>query len=266
MKPKPPIQLFTQAERLWFFLDYDGTLANFAPTPDHVLLDTEIVDLLSRLVERPDTRVSIISGRRLGHIQKLVPVPGVLLAGTYGIELQVWDGERLYQAEYVRIRPVLERVKPKWAGLVDGVGGFYLEDKDWAIAIHAARAEDEAAKNVLEQAARCVQEEELDDTFRILSGYKFLELSSKLADKGATIRYLLEKFSWPEAVLVYIGDDDKDERAFRVINETGGISIVVSTDEERETAAQYQLRNPEEVRELLWEVAGGKKTEGRRQR
>ena len=28
-----------QAERLWLFLDYDDTLADFAPTPEHVNSD-----------------------------------------------------------------------------------------------------------------------------------------------------------------------------------------------------------------------------------
>ncbi|HSR29324.1 MAG TPA: trehalose-phosphatase, partial [Anaerolineae bacterium] len=75
-----------QAERLWLFLDYDGTLANFASTPEHVNPDPELVDLLARLVNQPRFRLAVVSGRRLGHVQKLVPVPGILLAGTYGIE------------------------------------------------------------------------------------------------------------------------------------------------------------------------------------
>ena len=77
-----------QAERLWLFLDYDGTLADFAPTPEHVNPDPELVDLIERLARHPRFRVAVVSGRRLSHVQKLVPVPGVLLAGTYGIELQ----------------------------------------------------------------------------------------------------------------------------------------------------------------------------------
>lgn len=257
MRPNPPAQLLKQADKLWLFLDYDGTLANFAPTPADVLPDMDLIDLLSRLVKRPETRVAVISGRRLGHVQKLVPVPGVLLAGTYGVELQVWDGNRIDQVEYEKIRPTLEKIRPEWAGLIERKSGFYLEDKGYALAIHAAQAADEAAETILEQATQYVEDEGISEPFRLLSGHKFLELVSKLANKGTTIRYLLDNFPWPGSTLIYFGDDDKDELAFEAINEAGGISIVVSDDEERQTAAEYQLRNPEEVRELLWEVVRG---------
>ena len=69
-----------QAARLWLFLDYDGTLADFAPTPEHVNPDPEVVDLIGRLQREPGFRVAVVSGRRLSHVQELVPVPGVLLA------------------------------------------------------------------------------------------------------------------------------------------------------------------------------------------
>ena len=37
-----------QAERLWLFLDYDDTLADFAPTPEHVYPDADLVALITR--------------------------------------------------------------------------------------------------------------------------------------------------------------------------------------------------------------------------
>lgn len=254
MKPKPPVHTFKESERLWLFLDYDGTLADFAPTPDVVTPDIELIDLLARLVRRADTRVAIISGRRLKHIQKLAPVPGMLLAGTYGIELQVWDGEQVNQIEYEKVRPVLKKIKPRWEELIDGKSGFYLEDKGYALAIHAANAEDSTARQILDQAVRVAKDEGISDPFLLFRGNKFLELASRLANKGTAIRYLLDKFPWPGALLVYIGDDDKDELAFKAINEAGGISILVS-GVSRDTEAQYQVDSPEEVRKLLREVS-----------
>ena len=74
--PQDLEQRLARTERLWLFLDYDGTLADFAPTPDHVLPDPELVDLLATLARHPRIRIAVVSGRRLSHVQKLVPVPG----------------------------------------------------------------------------------------------------------------------------------------------------------------------------------------------
>ena len=103
-----------QAGRVWLFLDYDGTLADFAPTPEHVQPDPAVVDLLSRFVDEPRIRMAVVSGRRLSHVRSLLPVPGVLLAGTYGIELQTPEGERIDRLAYETIRPALDALKPRW--------------------------------------------------------------------------------------------------------------------------------------------------------
>ncbi|NLG72886.1 MAG: trehalose-phosphatase [Chloroflexi bacterium] len=237
------------AERIRLFLDYDGTLAEFAPTPDDILPDEALIDLLRRLSKDPRIRVAVVSGRRLSHIIQLIPLEGILLAGTYGIEMQLPEGRQVEQARYDEIRPLLEEIKPQWKALLEGREGFYLEDKGWSLGIHAGRAADDEASEVLEQAVNILEDQPLDE-YRILGGNKFLEIGPKLANKGETVRYLVDSFPWPGAELVFIGDDDKDEDAFAVIHERGGTAILVSR-EPRPTEADYRLGSPAEVRQWL---------------
>ena len=238
------------AGRLRLFLDYDGTLADFAPTPDHVEPDPEVIELVTRLARHSHIRAAIISGRRLSHIEKLVPVSGMLLAGTYGIELRLPDDERVERVPYDEIRPVLEALKPRWEELLTDRDGFFLEDKDWALAIHAKFADDDEAEEVLETARRMANDQIDPMLFRVLGGHKFLEVGPKAAHKGKTVDYLLERYPWGEALPLYVGDDDKDEEAFGVIHEHGGLAVVVS-EQPKETQADGRLASPQATRRWL---------------
>jgi len=235
------------------YLDYDGTLAVFAPTPDDVLPDDEVIRLITQLAESPNVRVSIVSGRRLGHIRKLIPVKNVLLAGTYGVEMQTPEGKEVHQIEYESIRPTLDALKPQWQSLIEGKDGFYLEDKGWALAIHARRAEENEGLDVLESAEKMLTQEVLGEHLQKIHSYRFLEVGPHNADKGHVLRFLFDNFHWEGAIPIYIGDDDKDEEAFHAINEHGGFSILVSK-EQRETEAGYILASPSEVHQWLREA------------
>jgi trehalose 6-phosphate phosphatase len=240
----------TEAERLWLFLDYDGTLADFAPTPDHVEPDPDLISLITQLGRHPRIRLAIVSGRRLGHIERLVPVSGIFLAGTYGVELRTPEGERIDRVDYDVIRPLLEQLKPHWAQLIADREGFYLEDKDWALALHARFADDQEAEDLLAQARRQAEEVATEGPFRVLGGHKFLEIGPRLAHKGRTIDYLLDRHPWSGALPLYVGDDDKDEEAFGVIQSRGGLAVVVSA-EPRETQADLRLTSPTATRRWL---------------
>jgi trehalose-phosphatase len=238
---------------MWLFLDYDGTLADFAPTPEHVLPDPALIALLGELVRQPWLRVAVVSGRRLGHVQKLVPVPGILLAGTYGIQLQTPEGERIDRLEYGTIRPTLEALKPQWSNLMAGREGFFLEDKGWALALHARFVEEDEAEGVLAAAHRLatgIMQDSPPDLFRLLGGHKFLEIGPRLAHKGRTVAYLLAQYRWSGALPLYLGDDDKDEEAFGVVKEQGGIALLVSA-RPRETQADGRLESPQAARAWL---------------
>lgn len=257
-RPRPcddPVfrQRLASAPRIWLFLDYDGTLAEFAPSPDHVLPDPAVAQLLAELVADPRLRVAVVSGRRLDQIQALAPVPGLLLAGSYGLEMQTPAGGIVHRVDHGAIRPALERIKPQWAALLAGREGYFLEDKDWTLAVHASKARDGQEEAVL-AAARAALDSALQavdpNLFRILGGYKFLEIGPRLAHKGLTIEYLLAEFAWPDALPLYVGDDDKDEEAFSVIQAHGGLAVVVAA-EARETLADCRLESPQAVHRWL---------------
>jgi trehalose 6-phosphate phosphatase len=248
--PKRINERLARVGRLWLFLDYDGTLADFAPTPEHVNLDLEVVDLLTRLVQHSRIRIAVVSGRRLGHVQSLLPVPGVLLAGTYGIELQMPEGEQINRLAGDTIRPALEALKPQWGHLIAGREGFFLEDKYWTLALHARFADDDETERVLAAARRLAGEAASSGPFHLVGGHKFLEISPRLAHKGRTVEYLLENYPWPGALPLYLGDDDKDEDAFGVIKARSGIAILVAR-EPRDTQADFRLESPQAVRRWL---------------
>jgi trehalose 6-phosphate phosphatase len=241
------------AARLWLFLDYDGTLADFAPTPEDVAPDPALADLVARLAKQPRLRVTIISGRPLEDIRRLVPAPGIWLAGTYGIEMETPQGKRWNRVELDAVRPTLERLKPRWEQSIAGRAGFYVEDKGWTLALHARFAEDDEAERVLAGARRLATAAAASappGLFRILGGHKFLEIGPALAHKGRSVEYLLDREPWPGAVPVYLGDDDKDEEAFGAIQARGGVAILVAA-EARPTQADLCLESTQAARQWL---------------
>ncbi|MDD5371535.1 MAG: trehalose-phosphatase [Anaerolineaceae bacterium] len=246
-QPTPPFAPFLAAGRAWLFLDYDGTLAEFEPTPDVINPNTQVIRLLRRLVANPNFRVAITSGRRLGHTLALMPVAGLILAGTYGVELRTPEGEIEYSVAYDTLRPKLEQVKFEWERLITGRHGFYLEDKGFAVALHARFAAPDEASTVLASAQRIANGAVDHDQLKVLGGSRLVEVVPGNADKGKTVRYLWQRYPLSGAVPVYIGDDDKDEAGFQVVEDLGGMTILVARDE-RLSLAQYRLQSPEAVR------------------
>jgi trehalose 6-phosphate phosphatase len=234
------------ASQLWLFLDYDGTLADFAPTPAHVKPHTRVVDMLEKLARRPATRLTIISGRRLSDIRQLIPVNGIFMAASYGVEILTADGELINRAQFGRVRPTLDAIKPAWQELIADDESFFLEDKGWTLALHARRAPEKRAEAVLMQAKRIADAKLPSSDFKMVGGYKFLEIAPSAAEKRETVEFLTEKFPLAGAQLIYLGDDEKDEEAFAAIHARGGIAVKVreATTADLPTSADIIFDSP----------------------
>lgn len=242
-------------DRLVLFLDYDGTLADFTNHPDIVKPKGEVVALLEALLACDTIMPTIISGRRLSHLQKLVPIPDMILAGTYGLEIQLSDTSIYYPLEFEKIRLDVERLKPIWQGLIGGEDRFILEDKGWTLAIHARFVDKSTAEAILHEAQK-VARRELDLTiFQVKYGHKFLEVSPIQASKGQCVKFLVDKISTENAVLLYLGDDDKDEEAFEVVHSYGGFAIRVCSNVINNPIEDWRLDNPKAARDWLWTLS-----------
>lgn len=246
MRPYPPLDLLAQAPAIWMFLDYDGTLADFAPTPDHIQPDPAVTGRLTRLARLPRLRVAVISGRTLAHLRQLLAVDGLILMGVYGLELLTPDGKEEYFLPYDQVRPVIERVRPVWEGLLYHRQGFYLEDKGWSLAIHARYAARDEARLVLAQARIAAGQMLPAEGFILQGGLEFIEIRPAGADKARAVRLLWDRYPLPGAVPVYLGDDDKDEPAFAVIEALGGWAVLVR-EQLAGSRARFGLASPSET-------------------
>ena len=231
-------------------LDYDGTLAPFAPSPDVIQQDPALIALLSRLASQGNYLLAVVSGRSLQHLQELLPFGGLLLAGTYGLEIQLPDGTVSAAVTYDQVRPMMERVKPVWQQLMDGQHGFFLEDKGWALALHARFASAEDAQQVLGFAQTAVEALSPGPAYAVERRPRFLEIYPVEASKSRSIELILTKYTPPGALPVFAGDDYHDEEAFSTVLNAGGYCIRVAP-EEIQTRAQFRLENPGQVRDWL---------------
>ncbi|MDO9086929.1 MAG: trehalose-phosphatase [Anaerolineaceae bacterium] len=252
MQPCPPLyQLMSESSstKAIIILDYDGTLADFAPNPDVVIPDQQLISLLKCLINHENLKMAVVSGRRLGHIRELVPLKGIWLAGSYGLEMLNPDGKEINHLDYNQLRPGIEKIKPYWYDLIQGREDFYLEDKGWSIAIHANGKNKAEVDDVLKMAKLI----SVPEGFLLQGNFHFLELCPPQGEKGQAVKYILSEENCNQGLPIFIGDDDKDEDAFKEILKHDGLGIVVTQDEII-SSANYFLPNPIKVREWLEEI------------
>ena len=151
MKPDPG------RATLWVF-DFDGTISEFASSPDEAEIHPACRDLLRDLAALPLHRVAILSSRRLDDVIARVDIPGLFLGGGSGMEWRRPTGERFLADpnQAARLRTSRQAILPNLR-ILEQIPGIELEDKQWSAcrscAAGAAR-EQESGGEVSVQASR----------------------------------------------------------------------------------------------------------------
>jgi trehalose 6-phosphate phosphatase len=193
--------------------DVDGVLAPIVARPSLSAVPPESLSALAELVARYRL-VACVSGRALDDLRRLVPVPGVLLSGNHGLELDDGSGPRL--------APGLEAFTGELAALCDELrpaveqAGAWIEDKGGLTAtLHFREAPDPAAaQELLWERARALVG---DRPVELRPARMALELRPRLPlNKGTAVRALLDLR--PCRRSLFAGDDVTDLDAFRVVD------------------------------------------------
>jgi alpha,alpha-trehalase len=238
------------------FLDYDGTLTPIVARPDLATLGDSMRDVIASLARRAS--VAVVSGRDVRDVKDMVGLDGIYYAGSHGLDIVGPDGNPV-RPEHVgdsgRYEHSLTRAEDELRGRLRSVEGALLERKRLALAVHFRQVTDDRVREV-EKAVEVTSNAYPD--LRVTTGKKVLELRPDLDwDKGRALLWLLAELGLdsPEVTPVYLGDDDTDEDAFRVIRRTG-IGVVVGRDGPP-THAHWALEDTDEVAAFLAGLAAG---------
>ena len=228
------------------FLDVDGSILDFAATPDAVHVPDGLVDALGRLSDALGGALALVSGRPLEQLDALfapLRLPG---AGLHG--LQVRD-DASPGAAAIDAPPALAQLAAQAHAIAAQYPGALVEDKGCTLALHWRNAP-EAAPAFHALAANAL---ELLPHYRPQPGQQVLELRPDGFDKGGAIRHLMQRAPFAGRCPVFVGDDLTDEHGFIAVNALSGLSVIVG--DRRPTDATHRLTAPQALRDWLHAAA-----------
>ncbi len=228
-----------------FLLDVDGTLIEFAQTPDEVQLDLRLLGLMECLFRASGGATALISGRSIADLDRRIRRPDLPIAGQHGLERRDASGATTRLAARGQS---LAAMSARLRELVAIDPALLLEDKGLAVALHYRRAP--ALASYLE--ARVRELMAAMPGLEIYVGKQVIEVKPAGIDKGTAISAYLDEAPFRGRVPVFIGDDVTDERGFAIVNAAAGLSIKVGAGA---SCARYRLPNVAAVRAWLSHAA-----------
>lgn len=200
------------------FLDLDGTLAEIAPHPGDVHLPQALVAMLSRLEDRLDGALAIVSGRSIADLDGLLAPMAPRAAGLHGVQRR--NGESQTTGAPTGVLADASRDLEQF---VARHPGLMLEDKGTALALHYRNAP--ALESACRDRSHAVVNAVPDH--HVIAGKMVFEIKPRHTHKGAAIAAFLREAPFRGRTLVFAGDDVTDEDGFREVNAVGGISVKI---------------------------------------
>jgi trehalose 6-phosphate synthase/phosphatase len=237
------LERFRKSKKRIFFLDYDGTLVNFADKPNQAWPDQELMELIKNVSELNNTKVVLISGRDKESLGSWWKNLSVDLVAEHGVWLKKagknWQLNEKVQNDWMEmVRPVVET-------FCDRTPGTFLEEKNYSLAWHYRKADPDLGEIRANELSNVLKELISNHGLSVLQGNKVLEIKSSGVNKGkAAGKFLINKsFEF----IFAMGDDWTDEILFQELPDNA-VTVKVGL---KKTVATYYVENPERVRNLL---------------
>jgi trehalose 6-phosphate phosphatase len=230
------------------FLDVDGTLLDFAATPDGVRVDESLHEILLRTRIVLQGAMALISGRSLAQLDRMFSPTVWPAAGLHGLERRDAAGHTHLA---LTDESVLDDARLALAAITAAAPGVILEDKGLALALHyrlAPGLEQHLRREIGAIARR------LGPGYHVQEGSRVLELKPAAATKADAIRAFMAEEPFAGHRPVFVGDDLTDLDGFAAVERLGGLSVAVGD----RVNAMSRVSSPRDVRALLEDLAEDK--------
>ncbi|QLE00146.1 bifunctional alpha,alpha-trehalose-phosphate synthase (UDP-forming)/trehalose-phosphatase [Galbibacter sp. BG1] len=234
---------FKKANSKLILLDYDGTLSGFQDNPQNASPDADLLKLLDKVNDLPNTDMVIISGRDKETFEKWFGLKDYSLITDHGVWLKKhdknWEALERIKTEWMEnIRPILET-------FVDRTPGTFIEEKKYSLAWHYRKADPELAQIRTIELNTVLTSLISNNDLTVLKGNKVIEIKSSSVNKGRAASRLLSAKDYD--FIFTIGDDWTDEYMFEEVPDDS-YTVKVGF---KKTKAKYYVKDTQEVRTIL---------------
>ncbi|MCR8898189.1 trehalose-phosphatase [Gordonia sp. GONU] len=234
-----------RTRRLLVASDYDGCVSPIVSRPEDAVPDPASVIALEAAAALADTEVAVISGRELAVLAALSGLSApVTLVGSHGSEFDTGFAVEVTD----EARALLVRLIDELRGIAARFPGSTVETKPASTVLHVRNADPDDAVTALECARSGPG---AWDGVHPTEGKSVLELAVIETSKGHALDTLRERLDCD--VVIYLGDDVTDEKAFAHLRpDAGDIGIKVG---DGDTAAGFRIGDTDDVAAVLDHVA-----------
>jgi trehalose 6-phosphate phosphatase len=227
-------------------LDFDGTLVELKPTPQEVRVPPSLKHTLSRLRDRLDGALCLVSGRPLADLDVFLDPLRLAIVGGHGAENRLTPNGLISRAKVEPLDPELRR---RLLAIATGTEGILVENKEYSVALHY-RLVPELERAIFDDIVRICSAWPVD-TIEVLPGKSVFEVKPSAFNKGVAVRELMQHEPFAGRRPVFIGDDVTDETVFAVLPDYDGLGFSVGRELK---GTQGMFATPREVRHWLYEL------------
>ncbi|KAI5067381.1 hypothetical protein GOP47_0017909 [Adiantum capillus-veneris] len=255
-------------KNVFVFLDYDGTLSPIVEDPERAFMSDEMRSAVKETAALFPT--AIITGRCRDKVYGFVQLPELYYAGSHGMDIMgpaedsngvKANGTKTLDEEgneVVLFQPaseftlVMDEIFKLLEEKASKVPGARVEHNKYCVSVHFRCVKEENWLHLAEQVL-CISKSY--PNLYLTQGRKVLEIRPSISwNKGKALDFLIRTLGHGnknDVFPIYIGDDQTDEDAFKVVaRRKHGLPILVS-NVVKDTNASCSLRNPTQVLEFL---------------
>lgn len=232
------------------FLDFDGTLAPIAKSPQLANISKTTRKLLQSLCQKPQFFVAIISGRRLEDLKNKVGIKDIIYASKHGFKGKIRDKKYIYPVKAGQLKEIL-KIKSELQKLAGQFAGAFVEDKKIMLAFHFRMVAKQQIRQLKIYLRKILKNFTGNGLISTISGKKVLEILPKVNwNKGYFADMVMKKIALKtkkKPIGIVIGDDQTDEHAFQKLNN----EITITVGRKLKSKAKYYLKDPDDVINFL---------------